>query len=176
MNQLNNFETELLESVIAIVIYIILRIAFAKAVQKIAKKSHKEHRTNLIIKYINALLNCIVLIVLIMIWGVKKENLLIALSSFATVLGVAMFAQWSILSNITSGVILFFFFPFKIGDKIIIHDKDFEMQGEIIDINAFHILLKNSNGVQMTYPNNLVLQKGISVIKDYVDDERDFFD
>jgi hypothetical protein len=28
---------------------------------------------------------------------------------------VYMFAQWSILSNITSGIILFFSFPFKIG-------------------------------------------------------------
>lgn len=176
MNNLNNFETELLESLIAVVIYIILRFITSKAVIKIAKKSHKEHRTNLIIKYINALLNSVVIIVLIIIWGVKKDNLLLALSSFATVLGVAMFAQWSILSNITSGVILFFFFPFKIGDKILIHDKDFPMQGEIIDIDAFNVTLKDTDGILMTYPNNLMLQKGISIINDRNVEEKDFFD
>ena len=45
-------------------------------------------------------------------------------------MGVAMFAQWSILSNITSGIILFFSFPFKIGDLILIHDKDFPIEAD----------------------------------------------
>ncbi len=85
-------------------------------------------------------------------------------SSITTVIGVAMFAQWSILSNITSGIILFFFFPFKIGDIIRINDKDFPVQGEIEDINAFHINLRSSNGELSTYPNNLLLQKGITVL------------
>jgi hypothetical protein len=39
---------------------------------------------------------------------VQTKDIFIALSSITTVVGVAMFAQWSILSNITSGVILFF--------------------------------------------------------------------
>jgi hypothetical protein len=59
--------------------------------------------------------------------------------------GVAMFAQWSILSNITSGIILFFF-PFKIGDVIRIHDKDFPIEAEIEDIRAFHVALKTKDG------------------------------
>ena len=75
-----------------------------------------------------------------------------------------MFAQWSILSNITSGVILFFFFPFRIGDTIKIHDKDFPIQAEIEDISAFHVNLKTIDGERITYPNNLLLQKGISII------------
>ena len=96
---------------------------------------------------------------------------IIALSSITTVVGVAMFAQWSILSNITSGIILFFFFPFRIGDVIQVHDKDFPIQAEIEDIKAFHIYLKTTDGQRITYPNNLLLQKGISIIRQEVDDK-----
>lgn len=108
--------------------------------------------------------------------GSRKKDILITISSAATVVGVAMFAQWSILSNITSGIILFFFFPFKIGDTIKIHDKDFPIQAEIEDINAFHILLKTHDGELITFPNNLLLQKGISIIIIIKADEKDFFD
>jgi small-conductance mechanosensitive channel len=87
------------------------------------------------------------------------------------VLGVAMFAQWSILSNITSGIILFFSFPFKIGDHIRIHDKDFPIEAEIEDIRAFHLYLKSKDGEMITYPNNLLLQKGISIIKNDFEDK-----
>jgi small-conductance mechanosensitive channel len=123
-----------------------------------------EHRTNLVIKYIHILLNLLALIGVIVIWGVQKKDIFITLSSVTTVVGVAMFAQWSILSNITSGVILFFFFPFRIGDIIQVHDKDFPIQAEIEDIKAFHIYLKTIDGERITYPNNLLLQKGISII------------
>jgi small-conductance mechanosensitive channel len=89
--------------------------------------------------------------------------------------GVASFAQWSILSNITAGIILFFSYPFKIGDRIKIHDKDFPIEGEIDDIKAFYVILKSSEGEMVTYPNNLLMQKGISVLKNNPE-EREFFD
>jgi len=113
----------------------------------------------------------IAIIALIVIWGVQKKDILLTVSSITTVIGVAMFAQWSILSNITSGIILFFFFPFKIGDVIKIHDKDFPIQAEIEDINAFHVNLKTIDGERITYPNNLLLQKGISIIDTKIDDK-----
>ena len=102
---------------------------------------------------------------LILIWGVQAKDIFITLSSVVTVVGVAMFAQWSILSNITSGIILFFSFPFKIGDIIHIHDKDFPEEGEIEDIGAFHVTIRTKEGEIVIYPNNLFFQKGISIIK-----------
>ncbi|MCB9034507.1 MAG: hypothetical protein H6553_11770 [Chitinophagales bacterium] len=33
------------------------------------------------------------------------------------------FAQWSVLSNITSGIIMYFNHPLGIGDNILIEDK-----------------------------------------------------
>ena len=45
-----------------------------------------------------------------------------------------------------------------------------QVQAEIEDIKAFHIYLKTDKGERITYPNNLLLQKGISIIKQKYDD------
>ncbi|WNM18229.1 mechanosensitive ion channel domain-containing protein [Flavobacterium capsici] len=176
MKFLSNFTIEAIATIIVLIIVVVLRVLFTKLIRRYAKThSNIEHRTNLVIKYIHLLLNIITVIILIIIWGVQKKDLLVTISSVATVIGVAMFAQWSILSNITSGIILFFFFPFKIGDTIKIFDKDFPIQAEIEDISAFHIDLITADGERITYPNNLLLQKGIAIVREKIED-KDFYD
>ncbi|MFE3872423.1 mechanosensitive ion channel family protein [Flavobacterium sp. ZS1P70] len=176
MNLIFDYTKELIGTGILLVVFISLRIITTKLVRRYAKSSHTlEHRTNLVIKYIHLFTNVLVLIALVLIWGVQTKDIFIALSSITTVVGVAMFAQWSILSNITSGIILFFSFPFKIGDVIRIHDKDFPFEGEIEDIGAFHVYLKTHDGEKVIYPNNLLLQKGISIMKNHFED-KEFID
>ena len=171
MSFIKEYTRELIATGILGILLILLRIISTKLVRRYAKLNQKlEHRTNLVIKYIHLLINILVLISLILIWGVQTKDIFIALSSITTVVGVAMFAQWSILSNITSGIILFFSFPFKIGDIIKIHDKDFPIQADIVDIGAFHVFLKTNDDENIIYPNNLLLQKGISILKNHFDD------
>lgn len=163
---INNFDREIIATGVVIFLVLLLRFIVAKLVRKFAKSSEIiEHRANLVVKYMGFLINTLAVFALIIIWGVQKKDIFFTLSSITTVVGVALFAQWSILSNITSGIILFFFFPFRIGDVIKIHDKDFPIQAEIEDSNAFHLCLKTAEGERITYPNNLLLQKGISIIK-----------
>lgn len=148
-----------------IIIYVLLKYIVSKSVRKFSSiKETLEHRTNLIIKYINILLGFLAFISIIIIWGVNKDQIFLFISSIFTIVGVASFAQWSILSNITAGIILFFSYPFKIGDEIEILDKDNSVKGEIEDIKAFYILLKTKENELITYPNNLLMQKGISII------------
>ena len=157
---------------IVVCILFILRLLFAEIVKKFARINDSlEHRTKLVIKYINILLGTLALFSIIIIWGVKREQIFIFISSIFAVVGVASFAQWSILSNITAGIILFFSYPFKIGDKIKILDKDFPLEGEIEDIKAFYIILKTKDAEQITYPNNLLMQKGILIIKATFEDK-----
>lgn len=163
---------ELIATGILVFLLVLCRLIVTKLVRRYAKSNQTlEHRTTLVIKYIHLFINVLVIIALIIIWGVQTKDIFIALSSITTVVGVAMFAQWSILSNITSGVILFFSFPFKIGDVIKIHDKDFPFEAEIEDIGAFHVYLKTIDGEKIIYPNNLLLQKGISILKNHFDDK-----
>jgi len=170
------YSREIIATIILIAILIVLRMLIAKLIRRFASSSMLfEHRTNLVIKYINILMNILVTTTLIVIWGVQTEDIFLTVSSIATVIGVAMFAQWSILSNITAGMILFFSFPFRIGDTIKIHDKDFPIEAEIEDINTFHVSLKTKEGEKIVFPNNLLLQKGISIVPTKYE-EREFFD
>ncbi|KIX22782.1 mechanosensitive ion channel protein MscS [Flavobacterium sp. 316] len=157
---------------IAICIFFILKLFSSEVVKKFARVNESlEHRTNLVIKYINILLGLLAIFSIIIIWGVEKEQIFIFVSSVFAVVGVASFAQWSILSNISAGIILFFSYPFKIGDKIKILDKDYPLEGEIEDIKAFYIILKTSDDEQITYPNNLLMQKGILIVKSNFEDQ-----
>ena len=169
---IQEFSKELIASGILLVVLTLLRIGTTKLVLRYAKPNHTiEHRSTLVVKYLHLFLYILAAIALIIIWGVQPKDITWALSSITTVVGVALIAQWSILSNITSGIILFFSFPFKIGDVIKIHDKDFPIIGEITDIGAFHVFLKTNEGEEVIYPNNLLLQKGISILKDHFNDK-----
>jgi len=173
------FQTYIKEEIatgIVLLLVIFSRVLIAKIVRRFARVSEiLEHRANLVIKYFNILIGIIAIIALFVIWGVKPQNVIVVISSLFAVVGVAMFAQWSILSNVTSGIILFFSAPFKIGDTIKIHDKEFPIEAEVDDIRGFHTYLKTKEGELITYPNSLLLQKGISVIKN-PSEEKEFFD
>jgi small-conductance mechanosensitive channel len=162
-------ENHLLEigwSVAIVVGIFILRTILAGLVRRFARKSEKViNRTNLIIKHVDFAMYFLAILALIIIWGVEIKDLGFVMSSVFAVIGIGFFAQWSILSNVTSGIIMFFTFPYRIGDYIVIHDKDFDYQGTIEDIRGFHTLLKTQDGRLITYPNSLMLQKGVSVIK-----------
>ena len=163
---------EILATAILAVIIIFLRLFSAKVIKHYAKSSEiLEHRANLVIRHNNIFLNTLFVVGAFIIWGVKTDDIFLTISSVVTVVGVAFFAQWSILSNITSGIILLFTFPFKIGDIIKIHDKDFPIEAEIEDIRAFHTLLKTKDGERITFPNNLMLQKGISIVNNFYEDQ-----
>lgn len=176
MFSINDYIKEIISSGILLAVVILLRFLSTKLVKKYSRISDVlEQRTNLVIKYISVLLTTITIIALFIIWSVKTDYLMTTLSAVVTVIGVAFFAQWSILSNITSGIILLFSFPFKIGDIIRIHDKDFPIEAEIDDIRTFHTLLKTKDGELITYPNNLFLQKGISIVNNFYE-QKDFTD
>lgn len=60
------------------------------------------------------LLGCATLLILAGVWGLDFSRLVVLASSFFAVLGVAMVAQWSILSNITASITIFFAFPLAV--------------------------------------------------------------
>lgn len=161
----DNYLKEIIATIISIVIFVVLRFAIKTIVTRFATKARfPASRSNLVMKYMDYFITILAIISLIGIWGVEGKEAFLVVSSIFTVIGVALFAQWSILSNITAGIILFFSFPFKIGDKIRILDKELPIEAEIIDIKSFYTLLKSFDGEEISFPNNLLLQKGIVII------------
>jgi len=169
------YKNELWGTLISIGLLTLLKYIISKTIRRVGKISElNEVRTRLIIKYVSVGLTGFGIVALIIIWGVDFGELGLLLSSVFAVIGVALFAQWSIISNVTAGVILFFSFPFKIGDRIRIMDKEIlEKEDEIRetyvieDIRAFHLHLRNTKGELITYPNNLMLQKAVALIDTY---------
>ncbi|MGB8704665.1 MAG: mechanosensitive ion channel domain-containing protein, partial [Gillisia sp.] len=148
------FETyyhEIVYTVIIVVILLIFQFILKKSAHRVGKKSDINiTRTRLMFKYINILILLIASFLLAIAWGMGLKDLSLIFSSVFAVIGVALFAIWSILSNITSGIIMFFSFPYKIGDKIRIHDKDAPIIAVIDDIKAFHLYLRNDEGELIT--------------------------
>ncbi|UGU15640.1 mechanosensitive ion channel family protein [Sinomicrobium kalidii] len=171
-NFLSLYKDQLLYSTIAVVLLLLLKFILFKIIRKVGKISnYNEARTSLILRYANFAIFSIGIITINIIWNVNFKDLGLLLSSVFAVIGVALFAQWSILSNITAGIILFFTFPYKIGDRIQIQDKDFPTEATIEDIKAFHLLLRTDEDELITYPNNLMLQKGVKVVNSNKDDD-----
>lgn len=161
---------------IVMLAFILLSYIIRKLTKQYARASHlSEHRTNLIARYINSFMFALFCIVIFAVWGIESKQVFSYISAALTIIGVAFFAQWSILSNITSGIILFFTFPFRIGDFIRVHDKDFPIEAQIEDIKAFHTLLRTREGELITYPNSLLLQKGVSIVP-VKQDDKEFYD
>ena len=78
-----------------------------------------------------------VIILLTGVWGFKQnENALFA-SSILTALGIPFFAQWPLISNITSSILIFFNHPVKLGYSIKILHKNYHYEGEVIELNYF---------------------------------------
>ncbi len=123
-------------------------------------KSVSLYRIKYIAKTVNLSLAIFYSILLITFLGFEYSQISIFLSSVFAVLGVALFAQWSILSNITASLVIFFGFPYRVGDHIRVIDKDDEIMGTIEEIALFHVLIKRDNEL-ITYPNTLILQKAV---------------
>jgi len=171
---LNDYVNELLATLITLGIFFVIRFLLVKTIRRIGRISDINRiRTRLVIRYVTFALTVILIVALILIWGVNMRELGLIISSVFAVIGVALFATWSILSNITAGIILFFYFPYKIGDRIRLQDKDFPDEAIIIDIQSFTVHLLKDDGELLTYPNNLLLQKGVVLVKKQVDIESD---
>ena len=171
-NFFETYQSEIIYSFIILIVMLIIRAIIVVAVNKIGKKSGTtEARAALIGRYATVTLVLLALLIEAFVLGAKTSDITLVFSSVFAVIGIALFAIWSILSNITSGVIMFFSFPYKVGDKIKIHDKDYPVEAIIEDIRAFQLILREDNGDLVTYPNNLILQKAVTLMeKDALDD------
>ncbi|KAE8175754.1 mechanosensitive ion channel [Photobacterium phosphoreum] len=144
------------------IVYIICKVLIYKAISSLANaKGVKVHRAKFIQRSFSFSLLFILISLFLITTGIGYGDVSVFISSIFAVLGVAFIAQWSILSNITASLLIFFVFPYRVGDVVKIVDKDEDISGEIIDIRIFHVLIKHDNGNLITYPNTLILQKAV---------------
>ncbi|MCA6717481.1 MULTISPECIES: mechanosensitive ion channel family protein [Vibrio] len=153
---------KLLMGIFVLIAYRILKRIVNRAILNLATtKGVKKARLSFIQRCFDVALLFLTASIFAIITGIGYGDVSLFLSSIFAVLGVAFIAQWSILSNITASFLIFFVFPYRVGDRIKVVDKDEDICGEIQEISMFHVLIKHDNGNLITYPNNQILQKAV---------------
>lgn len=132
--------------------------------ERIGKKKNVSHQR---IFYVQKIFQLIIFVMLLVAagiaFGINYDKFGFVVSSIFAVIGIALFAQWSILSNVTASLIIFFFFPYRVGDTVRIFDDKEVLEGEIHEITLFHLLIKNEKREIISFPNSLVFQKAIVI-------------
>lgn len=142
--------------------YLLCKVSLQRLIRRLsALKDVPTERTVYVIRSVNIGLFGLFFSVAVLSIGLGYGEVSLFLSSVFAVVGVALFANWSILSNLTGSLIIFFAFPYRVGSQVKVVDKDDDISGVIEAIEPFHVLIRRSNGDLITYPNNLILQKPV---------------
>jgi MscS family membrane protein len=162
ISNLETFDIQILLTIAVVIFTFIARRITKKLIIRYVKlHDYSLSRKAYVTKVFNFIILSTALLFLSLIWEFSVKGLSIYFVSFFTLVGVAFFANWSILSNITASLVLFFNYPFKIGDEISIFEGDKSITGKVVDINLFNIKLLGENNEIIAYPNNLALQRPI---------------
>ncbi|HAD09838.1 MAG TPA: mechanosensitive ion channel protein MscS [Porticoccaceae bacterium] len=141
--------------------FLIFSSFVSRAIERLGRsKSVTLYRVKYISKTVRLVATILFFILLFLVLGIEYSQVSLFLSSVFAVIGIALFAQWSILSNITASLIIFFVFPYRVGDRVKVVDGDDDICGRIEEISLFHVIIKR-NGDLITYPNSLILQKPV---------------
>lgn len=93
-----------------------------------------------------------------LVWGVDFRGFYLFTSGVFALIGIAFFAVWSVLSNITAGLLLFFQFPYKVGDYLEVLDTP-NARGVLVELTLFNLILERDDQSRVAVPNNLAVQK-----------------
>jgi small-conductance mechanosensitive channel len=163
---MSNKDLSILQTVVIVAVYVLAVLLTRSIVSRTLRKARLEKtRRRIIVKSIHLLLTLTAVVLIAGVWGVDQRELAMYAGTTMTVLGIAFFAQWSLLSNVTSGILLFFNHSLKLGDTITMYDKDYPFEGEIVDLSYFFVHLRTRSGQTITIPNSIMFQKPFAIVE-----------
>jgi small-conductance mechanosensitive channel len=150
---MTELETQMIETFILGVILIAIKLTTQKSINKFLTRFDFDlKRKRITQRIINLFLTILATIILAGIWNIKRGELMVFLTSVITVLGIAF-------------LILFFNHPLKIGQNVRVLEKDYDVEGQLIDISFFFMYVRDKDGNTITIPTSVALQKTIVSIK-----------
>lgn len=163
---MNPSKIQIIETVVVLVGYIATYLITKILINNTLKNTHLQRgRRKIIVKAVHLFSFITLIILLSAVWGLEQNEIAVFVGTILTAMGIAFFAQWSLLSNVTSSLLLFFNHPIKIGDHIKVLDKDYPFEGEVNDLTYFFVHLKTESGEIITIPNSILFQKSVSVLQ-----------
>lgn len=163
---MNPSKIQIIETVVVLVGYIATYLITKILINNTLKNTHLQRgRRKIIVKAVHLFSFITLIILLSAVWGLEQNEIAVFVGTILTAMGIAFFAQWSLLSNVTSSLLLFFNHPIKIGDHIKVLDKDYPFEGEVNDLTYFFVHLKTESGEIITIPNSILFQKSVSILQ-----------
>lgn len=157
--------TQLIESAVCILAFFVLKYLGRFVVRNaVVRSSFKAREEKEVSRLLNLLTAMVMGVILAAIWSVEQNAILVFAASVVTVLGVAFFAEMSILTNVTACMVLFFQHPMKIGDRIKLHGTEQELEGELMDITYFFLFIRTSDNSIISVPNSVLLTNPFSIL------------
>ncbi len=139
--------------------FVITRYAYPKIEQGVVQGKFKSDAALKAIKVIRLLSSILTVVVLFIVWGFDFSGLLLITTSIITVTGIALFANWSILSNVTAFIVLLLQKSYRRGNYIRIIDADNYIEGYIAEVNVFNTRLITEGRETIIYPNSLLISR-----------------
>lgn len=163
----SHFSPTVVQVIITLVILLVYRAVgrrIAPLIYKtIAQTMLKEEMNRRAMVVFHIIFFLLLVVVLSIVWGIDIKGLLVLASSMIAVVGVALFAAWSLLSNITAFFIMLGQRSFSHGAHVKIIDGSNAIEGKIVEVNLFSTVLQTVQGERVVYPNNLIVSRPVVV-------------
>ncbi|MBU3024017.1 mechanosensitive ion channel family protein [Aestuariibacter sp. A3R04] len=158
------YQTNVIWTVAMLLLYLIMtRFAIPRLEKNVEKSKLKSSSAMKGLFTARILSGTIALALILLVWGVDVSGLLVLSTSILTLLGVALFANWSLISNVTAYFILLTSVTYRRGNYVRILDGDNFIEGYIADINLFNTRLVTQDRETVLYPNNLILTRPVLI-------------
>ena len=164
VNWVIEYQSNLIWSLVVLVFYLsVSRKLFPKLETNIEKTKLKSTSAIKGVFAARVLVATLSLSLPLLAWGIDFSGLLVLSTSILTVTGVALFASWSLLSNITAYFILLTNVAYRRGNFVRILDGDNYIEGYIADVGPFSTRLLTTERETLMYPNNLILTRPVLI-------------
>jgi small-conductance mechanosensitive channel len=161
---LSKYSLNIVLSIIVVLIYFIFRGIVNPKIEEYIERDHLKNETLKSAIFSVSLFSWVIsLSFLLFIWGFNFKVLLALSTGLIAVTGVALFANWSILSNVTAFFILLVHKSYRRGNFIRVIDLDNYIEGYISEISLFNTKLITVDREVIVFPNNLLIAKPIVI-------------
>lgn len=156
----------ILWSLLLIAFFLLIKKGFYRGIESFGRRNSLSKKRILRTKrFIAFFVGISIFSIFLLIWGVRLKEFFLIIATTFTIIGTACFASWSNLSNISSGIILFFNYDLKRGDRIKIGQGDSALDGRIHDMKLFYVEILTEEDELILHPNNMFLHQSITVFK-----------
>ena len=139
-------------------LYVVLRWTVRRIINNhAAAHKYSESRISAAHRAVSVLGFLLFLGALAITWSINSNSFLVVSGAIMAAIGIGFFASWSILSNVTTSIIMFWRFPMRVGDRIgLLEDKSFV--AVVKEFTIFFVILEDLDGNRISLPNSLTLQ------------------